>query len=148
MPDISDAGPDDEAPGPGVGLLRGQEPVGSMAFRAGTAREGTGFPGRRGVRSECQDPGRRQFFLARAVPPFPLSAVVVGKVADRQIAVDLSDIRIEMTTLWPIIPIPEVRFVSGIADGIPVGPRQVRRGSGNLRESPIPGCRPGGPECT
>jgi len=56
-------------------------------------------------------------FLARLVPPFPLSAVVVGKVADRQIAMDLSDISMEMTTLWPLIPIPEVRFLSGIATG-------------------------------
>ncbi len=56
-------------------------------------------------------------FLARAAPPFPLSALVVGKVADRQISMDLSDIRLEMTTLWPIIPVPEVRFLSGIATG-------------------------------
>ncbi|HOX13371.1 MAG TPA: translocation/assembly module TamB domain-containing protein [Spirochaetia bacterium] len=56
-------------------------------------------------------------FLARAMPPFPLAAVVVGKVADRQIAMDLSDIRVEMTSLWPILPLPEVRFLSGIATG-------------------------------
>lgn len=56
-------------------------------------------------------------FLARAVPPFPLAATVVGKVADRQISMDLSDIRIEMTALWPLIPVPDVRFLSGIATG-------------------------------
>ena len=56
-------------------------------------------------------------FLARAVPPFPLSAIIVGKVADRQIAMDLSDIQMEMTTLWPLIPIKDVRFLSGVATG-------------------------------
>ena len=56
-------------------------------------------------------------FLARAVPPFPLSALVVGRVADKQIAMDLSDIQIEMPVLWAIVPIPDVRFLSGVATG-------------------------------
>lgn len=66
------------------------------------------------VRVQVLDDGS---FLARAVPPFPLSATVVGKIADRQIDMDLSDIRMEMTSLWPLIPIKDVRFLSGIATG-------------------------------
>jgi len=56
-------------------------------------------------------------FLARAVPPFPLSALVVGKVTDRQIAMDLSDIQMEMNVLWPLIPLPDIRFLSGTTTG-------------------------------
>ena len=76
-----------------------------LMFRGGSDEE---------VQVQVLDDGS---FLARAVPPFPLAATIVGKVSDRQISMDLSDIRIEMTTLWPIIPVPDVRFLSGIATG-------------------------------
>ena len=66
------------------------------------------------VRVQVLDDGS---FLARAVPPFPIAALVVGKIADRQIDMDLSEIRIQMTTLWPLIPLPDVRFLSGTATG-------------------------------
>lgn len=78
---------------------------GQVSFEGGPGSE---------VTAKVMDDGS---FLVRALPPFPLAALVVGRVADKQIAMELSDIRIQMTALWPLVPIRDVRFLSGTATG-------------------------------